>query len=183
MYWDMDEQNEKICAICGTTVPPQALGCAECGGGVFKTEKSHSYRGSVAGMSPGAFRHTTSDSFEEFSKRTIDNLASRYGEYVHYLIKFARLESAIAFLGDLSFSDSNFITPDHIQAAVSANREGGYAFLVLGGQLTADENEEIRSKAFALGVTCTGGCVAANKSKVLQEFMVADARLKGAGRL
>lgn len=123
--------------------------------------------------------HTTSKNFEEFSKRTMELLSSRYGDFVAHVIEFATTDSAIGFLRSLSFvSGAEFRTPDHIQAAVSTNQEGKDAVVVLGGQFTPAENEEIRRGADASQVKCQSMCVASDGSKVQRDFMVAAARLK-----
>lgn len=123
--------------------------------------------------------HTTSRNFEEFSKRTMNLLSSRYGDFVAHLVEFPTTDSAVGFLRGLSFVSGNELrTPDHIQAAVSANQQGKDAFVVLGGQFTPDENEEIRRKADASRVECQSVCVANDGSKVQRDFMAAAAQLK-----
>lgn len=123
--------------------------------------------------------HTISKNFEEFSKRTMELLSSRYGDFVAHLIQFATTDSAVGFLKGLSFvSGAELRTSDHIQAAVSANQQGKDAFVVLGGQFTPAENEEIRRKADASRVKCQSMCIAGDGSKVQRDFMGALARLK-----
>ncbi len=123
--------------------------------------------------------HTTSRNFEEFSKRTMNLLASRYGDFVAHLLQFSTTNTALQFLKGLSFvSGTELRTPDHIQAAVSTDQEGRDAFVVLGGQFTPDENEEVRRKADASRVECRSVCVAGDGSNVQRDFMTAAARLK-----
>ncbi len=123
--------------------------------------------------------HTTSSNIEEFSKRTIDLLFSRFGEFVAYTVELPTTDSAVRFLRGFSFvSGAELRTPDHIQAAISANQQGKDAFVILGGQFTPDENEEILRKADAARVQCRSVCIAGEGSKVQRDFMAAYARLK-----
>jgi len=124
--------------------------------------------------------HTISKNFDEFSQRMAEHLSSRYGDFVAHLLEFATTDAAVGFLRSLSFvSGAELRTPDHIQAAVSANQEGKDAVVVIGGQFTIDENEEIRRRADASQVKCENICVASHGSNVQRDFFAAAARLQG----
>lgn len=126
-------------------------------------------------------QHTTSQNFEEFSNRTMNLLSTRYGDFVAHMLEFATTDTAVKFLRQLSFvSGAELRTPDHIQAAVSANQEGRDAFVVLGGQFSPAEHEEVRRKADASRVECRSVCVAGEGSKVQRDYLSAAARLKQA---
>ena len=93
--------------------------------------------------------NTTSKNFEEFSKRTFGHLSSRYSDFVAHTIQLRTMTSAVSFLRNLSFASedgSEIRTPDHIQAAIHTNQRGEEAFLVIGGQLSIEENYELLEK-------------------------------------
>jgi hypothetical protein len=63
------------------------------------------------------------------------------------------------------------MTPKHIY--VSAFTEhSGRCYLLIGGQLTKEENQEIRSNAKASQVTCESICAATEGSKVQKDFFL-----------
>lgn len=122
------------------------------------------------------------EGFGQVMRQIHEMLATSYGDYVAHALDFKATPQAEEYLAAVSFTDGRTLQDltclDRMKIAPVLLPNG--VFVVLGGQFTSVEHEEIRRKADEHGVPCKSVCIADDGSQVQREFMTAASRLQEA---
>jgi hypothetical protein len=107
-------------------------------------------------------------------------MTRKYGDYVLHILKCHTTDEALGFQRRLSFvtgsSLSEMIFPANIQPVVVQMSD--YVLDVIGGQLTSDQNVEVRRLAAERAIECESMCVAKTGTLTQREFLKAGTQLK-----
>ncbi len=107
-------------------------------------------------------------------------MVEKYGDYVLHILKCHTSAEALGFQRRLSFVTgsglNDMIFPTNIQPVIV--KMSDYVVDVIGGQLTSDQNVEVRQVANELGIECESMCVAKAGTLTQREFLKAGTRLK-----
>ena len=114
----------------------------------------------------------------DLHKMINDRLNKKYGDYVLHMLQCRTTDEAVAALRHLSFISGDSLerlsTPSNIQPFVIKDEKGAWAQALVGGQLTKDQNSEVRRVAKELGIPCNSLCCAHDGSLTQREFFLAD---------
>jgi len=114
----------------------------------------------------------------DLHKMIFDMLSKKYGDYVLHMLHCRTTDEAVAALRHLSFISGDSLeslsTPANIQPFVIKEEKGAWVQALVGGQLTKDQNSEVRRVAKELGISCESLCCAHKGSLTEREFLQAD---------
>lgn len=117
---------------------------------------------------------------EDANKMILEILGKKYGDYVLHVLECGSKEEAFSSLRRLSFISGETLEelkgPTNVQPIVHVHDRGTWA--VVGGQLTSDQNFEVRRTAEEVGVPCDSLCCAHEGSLTQREFLEASKRTK-----
>lgn len=115
-----------------------------------------------------------SNQYKKILQQINQMLSRQFGEqnYVMHMIEFNSQEVAEQYLIGLSFSIgqslNTFDFPDNMLVCPILLDDG--LTVILGGQFTQSEHNEIRNRGHEYGTNCEALCLAKDGSKVQQEF-------------
>ena len=114
----------------------------------------------------------------DLHKMIFEILEKKFGDYVLYTLHCRNTDEAVALLRHMSFisgeSLEGLVTPTNIQPFVIKDEKGTWAQALIGGQLTKDQNSEVRRVAKELEILCESLCKAHKGSLAEREFLLAD---------